>query len=154
MIGASKDSVDSHAKFRAKYDLGVTPVSDHQGKLCQDYGVWVEKSNYGRTYMGIERSTFLIDGTGMVRHLPEYGAALRWRAMSRRFSRRRGRYRLNPSPGGALLPGSGRALTGALGRQSGAEPHHRWRLPGAEQGRLCTSIRRAIVLVHTSSKRR
>ena len=69
MIGASKDSVDSHAKFRAKYDLGVTPVSDHQGKLCQDYGVWVEKSNYGRTYMGIERSTFLIDGTGMVRQV-------------------------------------------------------------------------------------
>ena len=69
VIGASKDSVDLHATFRAKHDLGITLVSDHQGQLCQDYGVWVEKSNDGRTYMGIERSTFLIDGTGVVRRV-------------------------------------------------------------------------------------
>ncbi len=67
VIGASKDPVRNHDKFIAKHDLGVQLVSDEEGTLCEDYGVWVQKSMYGRKYMGIERSTFVIDGKGMVR---------------------------------------------------------------------------------------
>lgn len=67
VIGVSKDSVAKHDKFKAKYDLPFTLVSDEAGELCEAYGVWVEKSMYGRKYMGIERSTFLIDGKGVVR---------------------------------------------------------------------------------------
>lgn len=67
VIGASKDSVKSHAKFRAKYDLAVELGSDPEGKVIEAYGSWVEKSLYGRQYMGIERSTFLIDASGVVR---------------------------------------------------------------------------------------
>lgn len=66
VIGVSKDSVAKHEKFAAKHGLGVTLASDEAGTVCEDYGVWVEKKNYGRTYMGIERSTFLIDGTGKI----------------------------------------------------------------------------------------
>lgn len=66
IVGASKDTVAKHDKFIAKHDLGVTLVSDEEGKLCEKYGVWVEKKNYGRTYMGIERSTFLIDSKGKI----------------------------------------------------------------------------------------
>ena len=66
VIGVSKDSVASHAKFRTKYSLGVTLGSDPDGALIERYGSWVEKSLYGRKYMGIDRSTFLIDREGRV----------------------------------------------------------------------------------------
>ncbi len=67
VIGASRDSVSRHDKFIAKHDLKVRLLSDADGSLCEAYGVWAEKSMYGRKYMGIERSTFLIDGTGVIR---------------------------------------------------------------------------------------
>ena len=66
VIGVSKDSVASHDKFRAKHGLGVILLSDEHGDVCERYGVWVEKSMYGKKYMGIERATFLIDGSGTV----------------------------------------------------------------------------------------
>ncbi len=66
VIGISKDSVKSHDKFCKKHGLGIVLASDEARQTCEDYGVWVEKSMYGRTYMGIERSTFLIDGAGRV----------------------------------------------------------------------------------------
>ena len=68
VVGVSKDTVAKHDKFIAKHDLGVILVSDAEGTTCEDYGVWVEKKMYGKTYMGIERATFLIDGTGTVRN--------------------------------------------------------------------------------------
>ena len=67
VIGVSKDSVASHAKFRAKYDLTIALGSDVEGKVVEAYGSWIEKSMYGRKYMGIDRSTFLIDGKGVLR---------------------------------------------------------------------------------------
>ncbi len=67
VIGVSRDSAASHAKFAAKYDLGFRLAADVSGEICQKYGVWIEKSMYGKKYMGIERSTFLIDGKGVVR---------------------------------------------------------------------------------------
>ena len=67
VIGISKDSVASHDKFKKKYELPFTLASDADGKVCEAYGVWVEKSMYGRKYMGIERATFLIDEKGAVR---------------------------------------------------------------------------------------
>lgn len=66
VIGASKDSVAKHDKFIAKHELGVMLVSDEDNDLCERYGVWVEKSMYGKKYMGIERSTFVIDGAGKI----------------------------------------------------------------------------------------
>jgi thioredoxin-dependent peroxiredoxin len=66
VIGASKDSVAAHAKFRAKHKLGVELIADEEGSLCEAYGVWVEKAMYGKKYMGIERTTFLIDNTGKI----------------------------------------------------------------------------------------
>ncbi|RAK61459.1 peroxiredoxin [Phenylobacterium hankyongense] len=60
VVGVSKDSVKSHAKFAAKYDLAVRLAADPEGAVIERYGVWVEKSMYGRQYMGIERATFLI----------------------------------------------------------------------------------------------
>lgn len=66
VIGVSKDSVKAHDKFCKKHGLGVVLVSDEAGQTCEDYGVWLEKSMYGKTYMGIERTTVLIDGTGKV----------------------------------------------------------------------------------------
>ena len=67
VVGVSKDSVTRHDKFKAKYAIPFTLVADEEGTLCEAYAVWVEKSMYGRKYMGIERSTFLIDGKGMIR---------------------------------------------------------------------------------------
>lgn len=64
LLGVSKDSVASHAKFTAKYDLAVPLASDPEGAMIEAYGSWVEKNMYGRKYMGIERSTFLIDASG------------------------------------------------------------------------------------------
>jgi peroxiredoxin Q/BCP len=67
VIGVSKDSVASHDKFKAKYQLPFPLGSDEDGKVVEAYGVWVEKSMYGRKYMGVERATFLIDGGGTIR---------------------------------------------------------------------------------------
>ena len=69
IIGVSKDSVKRHDNFKVKYDLPFTLASDEDGSVCEGYGTWVEKSMYGRKYMGIERSTFLIDGKGVVRKI-------------------------------------------------------------------------------------
>jgi len=66
VVGVSRDSVKRHDKFKAKCDLNFQLVSDEDGAICEAYGVWVEKMNYGRTYMGIERSTFLIDAKGKI----------------------------------------------------------------------------------------
>ncbi len=66
VIGVSKDSVKAHDKFCKKHGLGIVLVSDEAGHTCEDYGVWLEKSMYGKTYMGVERTTVLIDGTGQV----------------------------------------------------------------------------------------
>jgi thioredoxin-dependent peroxiredoxin len=67
VIGISKDSVASHDKFKTKHNLPFILASDTGGEVCEKYGAWVEKSMYGRKYMGIDRSTFLIDPNGMVR---------------------------------------------------------------------------------------
>jgi peroxiredoxin Q/BCP len=67
IIGVSKDTVAKHDKFKDKYDLPFTLASDEDGKVCEAYGTWVEKNMYGRKYMGIERSTFLIDEQGVLR---------------------------------------------------------------------------------------
>lgn len=66
VIGVSKDTAAKHDKFVVKHDLKIALASDEDGKICDDYGVWVEKSMYGKTYMGIERATFLIDGSGEI----------------------------------------------------------------------------------------
>lgn len=65
VLGVSKDPVKKHDKFVAKYELGIALLSDADGDVCERYGTWVEKSMYGKTYMGIERATFVIgpDGT-------------------------------------------------------------------------------------------
>ncbi|MFO0990245.1 MAG: thioredoxin-dependent thiol peroxidase [Alphaproteobacteria bacterium] len=67
VIGVSRDSVASHDKFKKKHALPFALASDADGKASAAYGTWVEKSMYGRTYMGMERSTFLIDEKGIVR---------------------------------------------------------------------------------------
>ncbi|WP_454017963.1 thioredoxin-dependent thiol peroxidase [Azospirillum sp. Marseille-Q6669] len=69
IIGVSKDSVASHDKFKAKYELPFTLASDKETGVAEAYGVWVEKSMYGRKYMGLERATFLIDKDGIVRNV-------------------------------------------------------------------------------------
>jgi thioredoxin-dependent peroxiredoxin len=69
IIGVSKDSAASHAKFRLKHDLTVELAADTTGEIVETYGAWVEKSMYGRKYMGIDRSTFLIDAEGVVREV-------------------------------------------------------------------------------------
>ena len=69
VIGISRDPVKSHDKFKAKYELPFTLASDDEGKVSDAYGTWVEKSMYGRKYMGMERATFLIDKEGVVRHV-------------------------------------------------------------------------------------
>lgn len=69
VIGISKDSIKSHDKFKQKHDLKVTLLSDEDGAVCSRFGVWVEKSMYGRKYMGIERATFLVDETGTIRQI-------------------------------------------------------------------------------------
>ncbi|MGJ8559444.1 MAG: thioredoxin-dependent thiol peroxidase [Litorimonas sp.] len=66
VIGMSKDTVAKHDKFIAKHELGVRLASDEEGGVLEAYGVWVEKKNYGKTYMGIVRSTFLIDPNGKI----------------------------------------------------------------------------------------
>lgn len=74
VAGVSRDDVRSHQKFKEKYDLNFPLLSDADGAMCEAYGVWKEKNMYGKTYMGIERSTFLIDENGMI--------AKAWRGVS------------------------------------------------------------------------
>jgi peroxiredoxin Q/BCP len=66
LLGISPDSIKKHQKFREKHELDVRLAADEDHAVAERYGVWVEKSMYGRKYMGIERSTFLIDGNGRV----------------------------------------------------------------------------------------
>jgi peroxiredoxin Q/BCP len=66
VFGISKDSVKSHARFREKQALTIGLLSDEHGTACEDYGTWQEKKMYGRAFMGIVRSTFLIDRTGQI----------------------------------------------------------------------------------------
>jgi peroxiredoxin Q/BCP len=66
VIGVSRDPLSTHAKFRAKHGLTVPLASDEDGKACEAFGVWVEKSMYGKTYMGIDRSTFLVGPDGRI----------------------------------------------------------------------------------------
>ena len=67
VLGVSKDSVESHAKFRKKHKLKIALGSDPGTKMAMDWGVWGEKSLYGRKYMGMERATFLVDAKGVVK---------------------------------------------------------------------------------------
>ncbi len=67
VFGVSKDDLESHAKFREKYSLSFPLLSDPEGKVLGEYGVWKEKSLYGKTFMGIERTTFVIDESGRIR---------------------------------------------------------------------------------------
>lgn len=69
IVGVSKDSVAAHDKFKTKHKLKVALGSDEDGKVVEAYGVWVEKSMYGKKYMGIERTTFLIDAKGVIRQI-------------------------------------------------------------------------------------
>ena len=69
VLGISRDPVDSHVKFKKKYKLPFPLLSDEEGKMTEAYGVWVEKSLYGKKYFGIERSTFVIDAGGKIREI-------------------------------------------------------------------------------------
>ena len=69
LLGVSKDSPISHDKFKAKHDLTLTLASDEEGAVLERYGVWVEKSMYGRKYMGIDRATFLVGPDGKVKEV-------------------------------------------------------------------------------------
>ena len=69
VVGVSKDSAKSHGKFREKYGLDLVLGSSPDNEMLERYGVWIEKSMYGRTYMGIDRATFLIDAQGLVRRV-------------------------------------------------------------------------------------
>jgi peroxiredoxin Q/BCP len=68
VVGVSPDSPASHEKFKAKYGFPFELLSDEDKKVCAIFGVWKEKSMYGRKYMGVERSTFMIDAAGVLRH--------------------------------------------------------------------------------------
>ena len=69
VVGVSRDTVKKHDKFVGKYDLRIPLISDEEGSLCEAFSTWVEKSMYGKTYMGIERATFLICPDGKVLHI-------------------------------------------------------------------------------------
>jgi peroxiredoxin Q/BCP len=69
VVGVSKDSVQSHEKFRSKYGFKIRLGSDPDKKLAEAYGVWVKKSLYGRSYMGMDRATFLVDAKGVMRRI-------------------------------------------------------------------------------------
>ena len=66
VLGISKDSINKHERFRDKHNLKVVLLSDENSDVCERYGVWIEKQMYGRKFMGIERSTVLIDGAGVI----------------------------------------------------------------------------------------
>jgi thioredoxin-dependent peroxiredoxin len=69
LVGISRDGIASHERFKAKHGLPFALAADESGAVVEAYGSWVEKSMYGRSYMGIDRSTFLIDGAGRVREV-------------------------------------------------------------------------------------
>ena len=69
IVGVSRDSVDRHDKFKAKYSLPFNLISDENGKICNIYDTWKEKKNYGRVYMGVERTTYLIDQNLVIRRI-------------------------------------------------------------------------------------
>jgi thioredoxin-dependent peroxiredoxin len=69
VFGVSKDDLTSHAKFSEKFELPFTLISDEDGSICESFGTWVEKQNYGKTYMGIERATYLADDKGIIRQI-------------------------------------------------------------------------------------
>ncbi len=69
IVGVSKDTAASHDKFKAKYKLKLVLASDPETLIAQAYGVWGEKTLYGRKYMGMERATFLVDGKGVIREI-------------------------------------------------------------------------------------
>ena len=69
IIGVSADSISKHKKFREKHKLEVILASDEDNKVCEDYGVWIEKSMYGKKFMGIERATILIDKNRKIRKI-------------------------------------------------------------------------------------
>lgn len=71
IIGVSKDNTKQHQKFKEKYDLNFPLATDEDGSVCGAYGVWKEKSMYGKKYMGIARTTFIIDGKGTITHIFE-----------------------------------------------------------------------------------
>ncbi len=71
ILGVSPDTVKSHQKFKAKYELPFTLLADTEHAIAEKYGVWKEKSMYGRQYMGVERTTFLIDARGVLRKVFE-----------------------------------------------------------------------------------
>lgn len=66
VVGVSRDTLSKHEKFRDKHGLGIMLAADTNGTVCADYGVWVEKTMYGKTSMGIERATFLVDPAGRI----------------------------------------------------------------------------------------
>jgi len=69
VVGVSKDSAASHDKFKAKHKLKIILGSDPETKMAEAYGVWIEKSMYGRKYMGMDRATFLVDDKGVIRQV-------------------------------------------------------------------------------------
>ena len=69
MVGVSRDSLKRHKNFKTKYNLGFTLISDEKGELCETYGVWQKKKLYGQEYMGIVRTTFLIDSNGVIQKI-------------------------------------------------------------------------------------
>jgi peroxiredoxin Q/BCP len=69
VIGVSPDSVDAVGKFAGKYDLDFTLLADADHAVADDYGTWVEKKNYGKTYWGVQRSTFIVDPEGSIAHV-------------------------------------------------------------------------------------
>ena len=69
VLGISKDDAKKHAKFIEKYDLKVSLATDPDGSVCEAFGTWIEKSMYGRKYMGIERATFLVDRDGRIHRI-------------------------------------------------------------------------------------
>jgi peroxiredoxin Q/BCP len=69
ILGVSKDDVKKHRKFVDKYDLKVPLATDADGSVCEAFGTWIEKSMYGRKYMGIDRATFLVDRDGVIKRI-------------------------------------------------------------------------------------
>ena len=141
VIGISKDSVASHDKFKKKHGLPFILASDTGGDVCEKYGVWVEKSMYGRKYMGIERATFLIDGTGIVRgvwhkvRVPGHvGEVLK----AARASDRRDRLRHSSRRGG------GDPRHGRPRGQGGGEPSSRRPLGRRDDGSWAARCRRPV----------
>jgi thioredoxin-dependent peroxiredoxin len=87
VVGVSPDSLRSHAKFTSKHALSVTLGSDENLEAANAFGVWVEKSMYGRKFMGVERATFLMDSDGIIqRTSSESGARCVFAAMHKKFS--------------------------------------------------------------------